>query len=253
MGGAQTKNGAFPVYYIAGVTDNVTPEDIELAKISWQLLCDDTAPSWSRRKELEGEGSETSHLVWLMDAFYDRLFDVHPSSKALFKGNMKAQGKALIGMLNVAVSVLKSPEKLVPALEDLARRHARYGVIANQYGIVGEVLIWSLGWVLEESFDDRTKAAWFKIYCLMLKFIVPAALAEEERLRSAPTEDETFAMMSRTRAVEQMLSGSSAAQRSPDDPGPTTDPNSNGLGQAPTNSDTVATTASTTTTESTAE
>jgi len=32
MGGAQTKNGAYPVYYIAGVTDVVTSEDIELAK-----------------------------------------------------------------------------------------------------------------------------------------------------------------------------------------------------------------------------
>jgi len=181
-----------------------------------------------------------------MDSFYQRLFDVHPSSKALFKGNMKAQGKALIGMLNVAVSVLKAPDKLVPALEDLARRHARYGVIANQYGIVGEVLIWSLGWVLEESFDDQTKAAWFKIYCLMLKFIVPAALAEEERLRSAPTEDEREAMTTRTRAVEQMLS---AHQRAPDDP--TADP---GLGQAATSSDTAATTtASTTTITSTAE
>ena len=85
----------------------------------------------------------------------------------------------------------------------------------------------------------------------MLKFIVPAALAEEERLRLAPTEDETSAMMSRTRAVEHMLA--SAAQRSPDDPTTDPDPNSNGLGQAATNSDTVSTTASTTTTASAAE
>ena len=212
MGGsASTHVGVFPVYYVAGVTDAVSEQDIVLATESWKMLQDNTAPSWLRRKEVvDDEGAEQSHLVWLMDSFYARLFDTSPSSKALFKNSMKAQGRALIGMLNTAVSVLRSPEKLVPALEDLARRHAKYGVVAQQYGIVGEVLIWSLGYVLEESFTDQVKTAWLKIYCLMLKFIIPAALAEEQRLKTNPSEEESEIMTLRLKGLSDMLSAATA-------------------------------------------
>jgi len=216
MGGSvSTSVGVFPVYYVEGVTDAVSEEDIDLAAKSWDMLMTDTAPSWLRRKEMiDAEGIETSHLVWLMDAFYDRLFDVSPSSKALFKGNMKAQGKALIGMMSLAVSVLRQPEKLIPALQDLARRHAQYGVVAQQYGIVGEVLIWSLGFVLEESFNDQTKTAWLKIYCLMLKFIIPAALEEEKRIKENPTEDEEEVRTLRLKGLAQMLASTSTTAAS---------------------------------------
>lgn len=198
MGGGSSSQHAivsvFPVYYISGVTDIVTEHDIDLAGKSWKMIVDDLAPSWERQK-LKNE--QSSHVTWLSDSFYQRLFDVHPASRPLFKNSIRSQGKALIGMLSAAVSLLKNPAQLVPALEGLAVGHAKKGVVASQYGIVGEVLIWALGHVLEENFDDDTKQAWLRIYCLMLKFIIPAAVKEEERLRSRPTEEEREDIVSR--------------------------------------------------------
>ena len=83
--------------------------------------------------------------------------------------------------------------------------------MAQQYGIVGEVLIWSLGYVLEESFTDQVKTAWLKIYCLMLKFIIPAALAEEQRLKTNPSEEESEIMTLRLKGLSDMLSAATAA------------------------------------------
>lgn len=114
-------------------------------------------------------------------------------------------------MLNVAVSVLRAPDKLIPALEKLAVRHVKYGVKANQYGTVGEVLLWTLNHCLEESFTDRCRTAWLRIYCLMLKFIIPAALSEEKRMRNHPTKEEVLAMSSRKNVMEQTLKTSESA------------------------------------------
>lgn len=153
-----------------------------------------------------------------MDSFYMRLFDVSPASKALFHNKMRAQGKALVGLLAVAVSVLRVPEKLIPALEDLAKRHAKYGVVASQYGTVGEVLLWSLELVLGTDFTSAHKNAWLKIYCLMLKYIIPVAVEEERRILQKPSEDEHKVVIVRRAGVEKMLEAGSVRTSTEENP-----------------------------------
>jgi hemoglobin-like flavoprotein len=48
--------------------------------------------------------------------------------KPLFKGDMAEQGRRLIKMIGTAVANLDKLETIVPAVEDLGRRHATYGV-----------------------------------------------------------------------------------------------------------------------------
>ena len=212
MGGTPSRSvGVFPVYYVEGLTDQVTSEDIDMARDNWKSLQDNTSAAWMARKSAqmlgvsEEEGEEPSCLVWFMDAFYMRLFDVSPSSKSLFLNKMRAQGKALVGLLSVAVSVLREPAKLIPALEDLAKRHAKYGVVASQYGTVGEVLLWSLELVLGSDFTAAHKNAWLKIYCYMLKVIIPVAIEEERRILQKPSEEEHNVVSVRRAGVEKML------------------------------------------------
>lgn len=226
MGGAPSRTvGVFPVYYVEGITDQVTSEDIDFAVENWRSLQDDTSAAWLARKSAQllgvsdeeggdGEGKTESCLVWFMDSFYMRLFDVSPSSKALFHNKMRAQGKALVGLLAVAVSVLREPEKLIPALEDLAKRHAKYGVVASQYGTVGEVLLWSLELVLGTDFTAAHKHAWLKIYCLMLKYIIPVAVEEERRILQKPSEDEHNVVTVRRAGVEKMLEAAGSVRTS---------------------------------------
>ena len=44
----------------------------------------------------------------------------------------------------MVVQGLDHLEALVPALADLGRRHAQYGVTANYYDTVGAALLWTL-------------------------------------------------------------------------------------------------------------
>src|SRR5260370_463527 len=68
--------------------------------------------------------------------FYGKLFELDPSLKPLFKGDMKEQGRKLMSMINAAVVSLNRLDKIVPAVQDLGRRHAKYGVKQKDYETV---------------------------------------------------------------------------------------------------------------------
>ena len=75
------------------------------------------------------------------DIFYDRLFEIAPEVKPLFLDDMSEQKAKLMSMLATAVTSLHEVEKIIPAVEDLGRRHVKYGVKAEHYQPVGEALI----------------------------------------------------------------------------------------------------------------
>ena len=60
--------------------------------------------------------------------FYDRLFMLDPALKPLFRGDMNEQGRRLMAMIGTAVANLGKLEAIVPAVQDLGRRHATYVV-----------------------------------------------------------------------------------------------------------------------------
>ena len=60
--------------------------------------------------------------------FYDRLFELDPALRPLFKGDMAEQGRKLMSMIGVAVANLGKLDVILPAVRDLGRRHAGYGV-----------------------------------------------------------------------------------------------------------------------------
>ena len=99
--------------------------------------------------------------------FYDRLFEIAPEVRPLFKGDMKEQGAKLMAMLARAVSALDKLDDLVPVVQELGRRHHGYGVTAEHYGPVGEALLWTLEQGLGDAFTPAVKAAWTKVYGLL--------------------------------------------------------------------------------------
>lgn len=63
------------------------------------------------------------------ELFYGRLFEIDPELKPLFKNaDMKEQKMKLLQMLGMAVKGLDNLDQLVPAVENLGRRHVGYGV-----------------------------------------------------------------------------------------------------------------------------
>jgi hemoglobin-like flavoprotein len=107
--------------------------------------------------------------------FYDRLFELDPSLRALFRGDMTEQGKKLMDMIAVVVVNLRHLERIVPGVRALGARHAGYGVQDEHYDTVGAALLWTLEQGLGELFTDQVRDAWAAAYTLLAETMKDAA------------------------------------------------------------------------------
>jgi hemoglobin-like flavoprotein len=99
--------------------------------------------------------------------FYQKLFELDPSLKRMFPGDMTEQRKKLMQMLTAAVKGLDRLEQLVPVVQDLGRRHGGYGVTESHYDTVGAALLWTLEAGLGRDFTPEVKEAWTAVYVLL--------------------------------------------------------------------------------------
>ena len=107
--------------------------------------------------------------------FYARLFEIAPETRALFKGDMRAQGKKLIQTLAVVVNGLDNLEEIVPAVQALGRRHVAYGVTPEHYTLVGNAILWTIAQYFGEAFTEEVKTAWATAYSLVAETAIAAA------------------------------------------------------------------------------
>ncbi len=101
------------------------------------------------------------------DLFYDRLFQIDPELRPLFKGDLSEQKKKLMQMLAAAVRGLDDLEALVPVVRDLGARHHGYGVKDEHYDTVATALLWTLEQGLGEAFTPETREAWVEVYGIL--------------------------------------------------------------------------------------
>ena len=99
--------------------------------------------------------------------FYDRLFELDPMLRPLFKGDMAEQGRKLMSMIGVAVANLGRLDAIVPAVRDLGRRHAGYGVQQSHYDTVATALVWTLEQGLGDDFTPAARQAWVEAYTIL--------------------------------------------------------------------------------------
>jgi len=107
--------------------------------------------------------------------FYRRLFEIDPSLRRMFKDDMTEQRKRLMQMIAVAVRGLDRLDQLVPAVQDLGRRHAGYGVEDRHYDTVGKALLWTLEKGLGNAFTPEVKEAWATVYGVLASTMKNAA------------------------------------------------------------------------------
>lgn len=111
----------------------------------------------------------------LPQMFYANLFRLDPSTKPLFVGDLERQGRKLTDTLSFIVDNLEQAEILVPAAEDLARRHVTYGVTKDQYASVGSALLLTLSQLLGAVFSRAAEAAWVETYANLSELMIDAA------------------------------------------------------------------------------
>jgi len=107
--------------------------------------------------------------------FYRRLFELDPSLRAMFRGDMSEQRRKLMNMLGAAVKGLDRLEQLVPVVQDLGRKHTGYGVEDRHYDTVGAALLWTLEKGLGSGFTPEVKEAWAAVYGLLASTMQTAA------------------------------------------------------------------------------
>lgn len=122
----------------------LTPEQIQRVKATWEKASTDP------------EAAAT--------LFYGRLFEVAPGVRPLFKGDMTEQGAKLMKTVDLAVRSLDDLAKIVPALQQLGRRHVDIGAKPEHYPVVGETLIWTLATALGDEFGEEERLAWGATY-----------------------------------------------------------------------------------------
>jgi nitric oxide dioxygenase len=110
--------------------------------------------------------------------FYERLFELDPSLKPLFRSDPAQQRAKLMAALRTVVGALDRLERVLPMLRDLGRRHARYGIEPEHYATVGAALIWTLEQGLGPDFTAATRRAWMDAYSLLAWTMITAAEAK---------------------------------------------------------------------------
>jgi len=135
----------------------MTPEKIALVRSSWQqvLPIKDTAAQ----------------------LFYGQLFELDPSLRSLFKGDMVEQGRKLMAMINTVVVSLDKLGPILETIEGMGRRHVAYGVTEAHYDTVGSALIWTLGKGLGQQFTPAVQDAWADAYNTLASAMKQAAYA----------------------------------------------------------------------------
>jgi hemoglobin-like flavoprotein len=109
------------------------------------------------------------------DLFYGRLFEIAPQVRALFPEDMAEQKQKLMAMLGLAVANLAHSGTVVPALQDLGRKHVAYGTQAAHYEPVGAALLWTLEQGLGPDFTPEVREAWTETYALVARVMQQAA------------------------------------------------------------------------------
>ncbi|PCI61778.1 MAG: hemin receptor [Kordiimonadales bacterium] len=111
--------------------------------------------------------------------FYERLFEVAPAVRPLFKGSIEEQGQKLVMALRQIVLSLKQPNELTTFLKGLGERHVGYGAVAAHYDVVGGVLLWTFENVMGNDFTPELKELWGGAYGVISAAMQEAAASLE--------------------------------------------------------------------------
>ena len=140
-----------------------------------------------------------------------------PSIRSQFRSEIAVQGKRMVDvmvslLLRMAVAARTGPNteeyaSLRKQCREFVRRHRDYGVLINQYNIVGEALIHSLHTCIgEEGFGAATRTAWLRLY----SFVVAQVSVFDEQLRGEDALRKEGSHQSRRSRLEAVGSGSGA-------------------------------------------
>ena len=134
----------------------MTNKQIDLVKSSWAIVT-------------------TIDPITVGGLFYNRLFEIAPQLKPMFRNPVPEQSKKLLAMINYVISKLDKLEDILDEVAKLAKRHVSYGVKPDHYRVVGDALLWTLEKGLSENWNSEVKEAWSNCYQVLSSAMINAS------------------------------------------------------------------------------
>jgi hemoglobin-like flavoprotein len=113
----------------------------------------------------------------MAETFYQRLFQLDPTLRPMFKSDMEAQKRKLVSSLVLVIKNLQRPGLFLYKVQNLGRAHVDYGVKPHHYELVGEALLYALAEQMGEDFTSEVKAAWVAAYDLLANAMQTAEIS----------------------------------------------------------------------------
>ena len=162
----------------------VTRRDIQLLDESWAFVTEGVG--YERSKRSDGRSSSmttsTSAVGYFYDTFFERLFELAPDTKKLFRSSMVVQGRALIHIVGAIKNILKSPDSIKTA-QELAARHVKYGVKLHHFNALGTAMIQTVERCCGEQWTIEMRRAWTHVFVHIVYLMAPVIVAAEKKLK----------------------------------------------------------------------
>ncbi len=120
-----------------------------------------------------------NRLYDLGSLVYQKLFDIDPNSRRLFKGDMEEQKLKLARVFAEFIRVKtrsqhflpvtkKGGEAVIPGVGSLGERHeANYGVGCKHYVYMREALLYAIATLLGREYNDEIGRAWAETFDML--------------------------------------------------------------------------------------
>jgi len=107
-------------------------------------------------------------------AFYDNLFEIAPELRHLFARETHEQAMRFSQVLAYIASNLRAPDRLLPIVRDLGRRHREIGVAPEAHAPFKRALLKTLGETMQSRWTPALEAAWSATYDMLADTMLKA-------------------------------------------------------------------------------
>jgi hemoglobin-like flavoprotein len=107
--------------------------------------------------------------------FYERLFEIEPSLRALFKGSLENQAAMFATALAMSVAGLGEDGYVPASVRELAGRHVEYGIPDSAFGPFRDALLATLALHLGDAFTPEAREAWTAAFTTLASAMKQAA------------------------------------------------------------------------------
>jgi nitric oxide dioxygenase len=164
-----------PPYYTELQLTNI---DYIHANSAWKLIIDNKCKNHLKKNE---KNPNLKCVVWFYEVFYEKLFELFPEIKPLFKHSVDKQGKMLTSMISLLLNSFYD-KSLIKTIKEMLIRHMGYGIKLYNFYIGGEILIYTLRTILNDEFTEKCNLAWCKVYSEFLRIAISVMKENEENV-----------------------------------------------------------------------